>query len=147
MVLARRASAASAEYPGDLEAATDARRRGAAVTAEAFDGQAIRVARFTPRSAPVKRRRFRRGRVQVRSGCDERQACSSSRPRAATAASPPPAVLRRAELRPRSRRAPRLRARRFRARYDLRRSRARVPVRVIRAAARRARVRLRVRRC
>ncbi len=135
-----------AEYPGDLEAATNAAGAGAAVTAEAFAGKAVFLTRFTPRSTPVKRRRFRRGRVQVRSECDEGRLSLVVEAARGNRRVAPAAVLRRARF-GRARGARRGFRTRFRARYELRRSRARIPVRVIPRRGKARTLRLRVRRC
>ena len=135
-----------AEYPGDLEAATNGRGAGAAITAEAFAGKAIWLTRFTPRSAPVKRRRFRRGRVQVRSECDEGNLSLVVEGARGNRRVAPSAVLRRARF-GRARGARRGFRTRFRARYELTRRRARIPVRVVPRRGKARTLRLRVRRC
>ena len=53
------------EYQSDVEVATNASGAGAAVMAEAFGDKIVRITRFTPRTAPVARRRLRGARVQV----------------------------------------------------------------------------------
>jgi hypothetical protein len=136
------------EYPSDLELASASDGRGAAVISETLGGHAVRVTRFTPRSAPVARRRFRRvkARVQLRSACDGEklslvvEAARGNRPIA------PAKALRRARF-GRARGARRGFRTRFRARYELRRSRARIPVRVIPRRGKARTLRLRVRRC
>ena len=122
--------------------------RGAAVIADSFDAKAMRVTRFTPRSAPVAApplpRRARAGAQRLR----RRQARrSSSRPRAATAASRRrPCCAARASAAPAAPAA--ASARRFRAALRAApRARARIPVRVIPRRGKARTLRLRVRRC
>ncbi|HYI19437.1 MAG TPA: hypothetical protein VD836_12055 [Solirubrobacteraceae bacterium] len=136
-----------AEYPDALEIATNARGAGAAVTNDAFgDAKPVMVTRFTPRSSPVARRRFRGARVQVRSLCDDDKLSLVVEAARGDRRIAPSAVLRRARF-GRARGARRGFRTRFRARYELRRSRARIPVRVIPRRGKARTLRLRVRRC
>jgi hypothetical protein len=136
-----------AEFPSALEIATNASGAGAAITNEAFgDPKPVMVTRFTPRSAPVARRRFGSARVQVRSICDDRKLSLVVEAARGAQRISPSAVLRRARF-GRARGARRGFRTRFRARYTLRRSLARIPVRVIPRRGKARTLRLRVRRC
>jgi hypothetical protein len=130
----------------EIETATVAGGRGVAVTTDFPDGTAVRLVRFTPRTAPVKRRRFRSGRVQVRSVCDNADLTVVVEAKRGNRRVAPSAVLRRARF-GRARGARRGFRTRFRARYELTRRRARIPVRVIPRRGKARTLRLRVRRC
>ena len=134
------------EYPADLEVATNASGAGAAVMADAFGAKIVRVTRFTPRAAPVARRRFRGARVQVRSLCDNDKLSLVVEAARGNRQVAPSTVLRRAGF-GRARGARRVFRGRFRARYDLRRRSTRVPVRVTPRRGKARTLRLRVRRC
>lgn len=135
------------EYLGALETATNTRGAGAAVMAESFGAKTVFVTRFTPRSVPVKRRRFGSARVQLRSICDGDGKLSlvveAARGNRRVS---PGSVLRRARFGRTRAARPGFRTR-FRSRYTLRRSRARIPVRVIPRRGKARTLRLRVRRC
>jgi hypothetical protein len=134
-------------YPTALEAATNASGAGAAVVNDAFGVKRVRVTRFTPRTAPVARRRFRGGvRVQVRSTCDGDELSLVVEAARGNRRVAPSTVLRRARF-GRARGARRGFRSKFRARYDLRRRTARIPVRVIPRRGKARTLRLRVRRC
>ena len=134
-------------YPSDLEMATAARGRGAAVIASSLDDDAIRVVRVSPRVSPVARRRFGRARVQIRSKCSDdaklRVVVEAARGNRRLA---PARVLRRARF-GRARGARRRAVGRFRARYVLRRRATRVRVRVVPRRGRARTLVLPVRRC
>jgi hypothetical protein len=114
--------------------------------AEAFEGKVVRVTRFTPRTAPVARRRFRNARVQVRSVCKDDKLSVVVEAARGTRQVAPSTVLRRARF-GRARGTRRVFTGRFRARYDLRRRTARIPVRVTPRRGKARTLRLRVRRC
>jgi hypothetical protein len=132
-------------FPSALEMATAARGRGVAVVSDFDAPNAIRVARFTPRAAPVKSRRFRGVQVQVREDCRGELALVVEAARGNVRVSPS-AVLRRARF-GRARGARRGFRTRFRARYELRRRHVRVPVRLIPRKGMARTVRLRARGC
>jgi hypothetical protein len=136
-----------AEYPSALEVSTNATGAGAAVVAEAFGEKTVRVVRFTPRTAPVARRTIRGVRVQVRSTCSGDRKLSvvveTARGNRRVA---PSTVLRRAHF-GRARHTRRVFRSRFRARYNLRRAHARIPVRITPRRGKARTLRLRVRRC
>jgi hypothetical protein len=132
-------------YPAALEMATAARGRGVAVVADFNAPNAIRVARFTPRAAPVASRTFRGVRVQVREDCREELTLVVEAARGNVRVAPS-SVLRRARF-GRARGARRGFRTRFRARYELRRRHARVPVRLIPRKGKARTVRLRLRGC
>jgi hypothetical protein len=136
------------EYPSGLEAAVNASGAGAAVIHEPFGGKRIRVSRFTPRTAPVARKRFRRvgARVQVRSLCKDDDLSLVVEAARGNRQVAPSTVLRRARF-GRARRARRGFTSKFRARYVLRRRTARIPVRVTPRRGKARTLRLRVRRC
>jgi hypothetical protein len=135
------------EYPTTLEAATNASGAGAAVVDFGLDDKSVKVTRFTPRTAPVARRRFRGGvRVQVRSTCDDDKLSLVVEAARGTRRVAPATVLRRARF-GRARGARRGFRTRFRARYELRRRTARIPVRVTPRRGKARTLRLRVRRC
>ncbi len=119
---------------------------GAAVMAESFGDKVVRITRFTPRTAPVARRRIRGARVQVRSMCDDDKLSVVVETARGTRQVAPSTVLRRAGF-GRARGARRVFRGRFRARYDLRRRTARIPVRVTPRRGKARTLRLRVRRC
>ncbi len=129
--------------PWDLEGAAGADGRGVAAVRV---GTQIRVARFSPSQAPVASRRIGRGRVQVRSLCDGGVNVLVVEAKRLGARVGPSRLLRRASF-GRARGAARLSRSTFRARYDLSRSRARVPVRFVPRSGRSRAVRLAVRRC
>ncbi|MGZ9121327.1 MAG: hypothetical protein ACXW6A_20885, partial [Gemmatirosa sp.] len=138
-----------ADYPSGLQVSTNATGAGAAVFADAFGAKGVHVTRFTPRTAPVARKRFRRvrARVQVRSTCSGDKKLSlvveAARGNRRIA---PAKVLRRASF-GRARGARRGFRSRFRARYELRRRTARIPVRIVPRRGKARTLRLRVRRC
>ena len=134
------------EYPTAVETATNSRGAGAAVMNEAFGTKAVSVTRFTPRSAPVKQRRIRGARVQVRSICDSGELSLVVEAARGTRRVSPGSVLRRARFGRTRAARPGFRTR-FRARYTLRRSSARIPVRLIPRRGKARTVKLRVRRC
>ena len=134
------------DYPSALEVATNTRGQGAAVVDSSLDDKAIRVARFTPRAAPVARRQIRGARVQVRSSCDEEELSLVVEAARGNRQVAPSSVLRRARF-GRARGARRGFRTRFRARYELTRRRARIPVRVVPRRGKARTLRLRVRRC
>ena len=114
--------------------------------AEAFGDKVVRITRFTPRTAPVARRRFRGARVQVRSVCDGDKLSLVVETARGNRQVAPSTVLRRASF-GRARGARRGFRGRFRARYELRRRTARIPVRVTPRRGKARTLRLRVRRC
>ena len=134
------------EYQSDVEVATNSSGAGAAVMAEAFGDKVVRITRFTPRTAPVARRRIRGARVQVRSMCDDDKLSVVVETARGTRQVAPSTVLRRASF-GRARGARRVFRGRFRARYDLRRRTALIPVRVTPRRGKARTLRLRVRRC
>ncbi len=134
------------EYQADVEVATNASGAGAAVMAEAFEDKVVRVTRFTPRTAPVARRRFRNARVQVRGVCKDDKLSIVVEAARGNRQVTPSTVLRRARF-GRARGTRRVFTGRFRARYDLRRRTARIPVRVTPRRGKARTLRLRVRRC
>ena len=137
------------EYPSGLQVSTNATGAGAAVFADAFGAKAVHLTRFTPRTAPVARRRFRRvgARVQVRSTCSgDKQLSLVVEAARGNRRVAPSTVLRRASFRS-TRRARRGFRSKFRARYLLRRRAARIPVRVTPRRGKARTLRLRVRRC
>ena len=135
------------KYPNALEIATNTAGAGAAVVDASLDDKGVRVSRFTPRASPVKRRRIRGTRVQVRSTCDDDLNLSLvvEAARGARRVSPG-TVLRRASFGRTRAARPGFRSR-FRARYTLRRKHARIPVRLDARRGKDRTVRLRVRRC
>ena len=134
------------DYPDALEAATASDGRGAAVVDFSLDDKSVRVARFSPRTAPVARRRFGGARVQVRSVCDGDKLSLVVEAARGNRRVAPQTVLRRARF-GRARGARRGFRTRFRARYELRLRHARIPVRVIPRRGKARTLRLRVRRC
>jgi hypothetical protein len=134
------------DLPTSLEGSTAASGRGAAVIDHSFDDKSVRVVRFSPRSAPVARRRIGRSRVQVRSVCDDDDLSLVVEAARGNRRVAPGAVLRSARF-GRARGARRGFRTRFRARYELTRRRARVPVRVTPRSGKARTLRLRVRRC
>jgi hypothetical protein len=133
-------------YQSSLEIATNASGAGAAVADASLDDKAVRVSRFTPRAAPVKRRTIRGRRVQVRSYCNDKKLSVLVEAARGTRRVSPGSVLRRARF-GRTRAARPGSRTRFRARYTLRRRHATVPVRLIPRRGKARTVRLRVRRC
>jgi hypothetical protein len=136
------------EYPSELEMATASDGRGAAAISESLGGKAVRVARFTPRTAPVARRSFRRvhARVQVRSSCDDQKLSLVVEAAKGNRQVKPGSVLRRARF-GRAKGARRGFRTSFRARYTLHRRHARIPVRVTPRRGKARTLRLRVRGC
>jgi hypothetical protein len=133
------------DYPSALEGATARDGRGAAAVDFSLDDKSVRVTRFSPRTAPVARRRFGSARVQVRSVCDGDKLSLVVEAARGNRRVAPQTILRRARFgRARARRGFRTR---FRARYELRRRHARIPVRVIPRRGKARTLRLRVRRC
>ena len=135
------------KYPTGLQIATNAGGTGATVSDASLDDKRIRITRFTPRSAPVARRRIRGTRVQVRSTCNDDLELSVvvEAARGFRRVSPG-SVLRRASFGRTRIARPGFRSR-FRARYSLRRRHARIPVRLVTRRGKDRTVRLRVRRC
>ena len=134
------------ELPDALEVATNASGAGAAVIDRSLGDKSVRVARFSPRQAPVARRRMRGARVQVRSVCDDEKLSLVVEAARGNRRIAPASILRRARFG--RTRAARVRFRtRFRARYELRRRHARIPVRVIPRRGKARTLRLRVRGC
>ena len=135
------------KYPTGLEVATNSAGAAATVSDASLDDKRIRITRFTPRSAPVVRRRIRGARVQVRSACDDDLKLSLVVEAArGTRRVGPGAVLRRASFGRTRAARPGFRSR-FRARYSLRRRHARIPVRLIPRRGKARTARLSVRRC
>jgi hypothetical protein len=133
-------------YQSSLEIATNSSGAGAAVADASLDDKAVRVSRFTPRAAPVKRRTIRGRRVQVRGWCDDGKLSVLVEAARGTRRVSPGSVLRRASFGRTRRARPGFRTR-FRARYTLRRRHATVPVQLIPRRGKARTVRLRVRRC
>jgi len=134
------------QFPSALEGGMAADGGGAAVVDYSLADKSLRVARFSPRSAPVARRRFGSARVQVRSVCDGARLSLVVEAARGSRRVAPSAVLRSARF-DRARGARRGFRTRFRARYELTRRSARVPVRVTPRSGRARTLRLRVRRC
>ena len=137
-----------AEYPTDLEMATAANGNGIAVVGVGLSDDAqIRVARFTPSTAPTARRRFRGVTVQARAVCSSQDnfAVVVEAARAGVRVSPR-VVLRRASF-GRVRGARRTYSQRFRAGYSPTRSNLRIPVRLRPRSGRSRTLILRARRC
>ncbi len=129
--------------PWELEAAAGADGRGVAAVRRDKD---ILVTRFAPSQAPIASRRIKRGRVQVRTLCDGDVTVLVVEAKRDGVRVSPSKLLRRASF-ARARGAARLSRSRFRARYDLTRSRTRVKVRFVPRSGRSKAVRLAVRRC
>jgi hypothetical protein len=106
------------------------------------------VTRFTPRTAPDARKRFRRigARLQVRSLCDDDKLSLVVEAARGNRQVAPSSVLKRARV-GRARHTRRVFRSKFRARYTLRRRHARIPVRVTPRRGNARTLRLRVRRC
>jgi hypothetical protein len=134
------------EYPNALEAATNASGAGASVTDHSLGDHAVSVTRFSPKTAPVARRRVGRARVQVRSLCDDDALSLVVEAAKGTRRVAPSSVLRRARFGG-AKGARRGFRTRFRARYRLRRRHARIPVRVIPRRGKARTLRLPVRGC
>ncbi len=134
------------DYPDHLEAAMASDGRGAAAVDLSLGDKSIRVARFSPRSAAVARRRFKQARVQVRSVCDGDKLSLVVEAARGNRRVAPQTVLRRARF-GRARGARRGFRTRFRASYEMRRRHARIPVRVTPRRGKARTLRLRVRRC
>jgi hypothetical protein len=136
------------EYVDALQVATNATGAGAAVTYLEFAGdKAVRVARFSPKMAPVVRRKFRGGRVQVRSICDDQKLSLVVEAAKGSRQVKPGSILRRASFARRTKGARRVSRRPYRARYVLRRRHARIPVRVVPRRGKARTLRLKVRGC
>jgi hypothetical protein len=133
-------------YPNALEAATNSRGAGAAITDNFLDDHAVRIARFTPKTAPVARRRMNKARVQARSLCDGEKLSVLVEAAKGTRQVKPGSVLKRARF-GRAKGASRGFRTRFRARYTLHRRHARIPVRVTPRHGKARTLRLRVRGC
>lgn len=137
-----------ADYPKGLEMATGPNGAAIAVVEVGLgDAAQIRVARFTPRTAPVARRRFGSVTVQARAVCssqDDFGVVVEAARRGVRVS--PRVVLRRARF-GRVRGARRTFARRFRAGYAPSRSKLRVPVRLQPRSGRSRTLTLRARRC
>jgi hypothetical protein len=134
------------EFSNALEGGMASDGRGAAVVDYEFAGNSVRVARFSPRTSPVKRRRFGRSRVQVRSICDRDDLSLVVEAARGNRRISPGAVLRRARF-GHARGARRGFRSKFRARYELSRPHVRIPVRVTPRRGKSRTLRLRVRRC
>jgi hypothetical protein len=134
------------ELTDALQVATNAAGAGAAIVDLPFGDKSVRVARFSPRSAPVARRRINRARVQVRSICNDEKLTLVVEAAKGTRQVEPSSVLRRARF-GRAKGARRGFRTRFRARYQLRRRHARIPVRVVPRNGKARTLRLRVRGC
>ena len=121
------------EYVDALQVATNATGAGAAVTYLEFaSDKAVRVARFSPQAwRPSPARKFRGGRVQVRSVCDDQKLTLVVEAATGNRQVAPGTILRRASFGRRTQGARRVFRRPFRARYVLRRRHARIPVRVV----------------
>jgi hypothetical protein len=133
------------KFHGALEIATNS--AGAAVADASLDDDGVRVSRFSPRTAPVERRRIRGRRVQVRSYCDSDGDISLVVEAArGTRQVRQESVLRRARFGRTRAARPGFRTH-FRSHYTLRRRHARIPVRLIPRRGKARTVRLRVRRC
>lgn len=133
------------EYVGALQVATAGDGRGVTIVDNSTSDHLVRVARFSPRSAPVALRRFGSARVQARAVCDRgavRVVVEAARGARRTA---PGSVLRRAIF-GRARHARRTFAGRFAARYEVRRG-TRVRVRLVPRRGRSRTLILPVRRC
>ena len=136
------------EYVDALQVATNATGAGAAVTYLEFaTDKAVRVARFSPKMAPVARRKFRCGRVQVRSVCDDQKLTLVVEAAKGHRQVKPGSILRRASFARRTKGARRVSRRAYRARYVLRRRHARIPVRVVPRHGKARTLRLRLRGC
>jgi hypothetical protein len=136
------------EYVDALQVATNASGAGAAVTYLEFaTDKAVRVARFSPKMAPVARRKFRGGRVQVRSVCDDQELTLVVEAAKGSRQVKPGTILRRASFARRTKGARRVSRRPYRARYVLRRRHARIPVRVVPRRGKARTLRLKVRGC
>jgi hypothetical protein len=135
------------EYVDALQVATNATGAGAAVTYLEFGDKSVRVARFSPKMAPVARRKFRGGRVQVRSVCDDEKLSLVVEAAKGNRQIKPGSILRRASFARRTKGARRVSRRPYRARYVLRRRHARIPVRVVPRRGKAHTLRLRVRGC
>jgi hypothetical protein len=133
-------------YPNALEGATNARGAGAAITDNSLDDHAVRITRFTPKTAPVARRRMNKARVQVRSLCDGEKLSVLVEAAKGTRQVKPSSVLRRARFGRTRAAKPGFRTR-FRARYTLRRRHARIPVRLIPRHGKARTLHLRLRGC
>jgi hypothetical protein len=134
------------ELTDALQVATNASGAGAAVVDLSLGDKSVRVARFTPKTAPVARRRINKARVQVRSICDDGKLSLVVEAAKGTRQVKPASVLRRARF-GRAKGARRGFRTRFRARYTLHRRHARIPVRVTPRKGKPRTLRLRVRGC
>jgi hypothetical protein len=137
-----------AGYPSDLETSIASNGAGIAVVGTSTgNAEPIRVARFTPRAAPLAQRRFGSATVQLRAVCSssEHFAVVVEAARGGARISPG-AVLRRASF-GRVRGAPRTYTQRFRAGYAPMRASLRVPVRLRPRSGRSRTLTLRTRRC
>jgi hypothetical protein len=135
-------------FPSDLEMATASNGAGIAVVGTSSgDNEPIRVARFTPRTAPLAQRRIGSATVQARAVCSSighfGVVIEASRNGARIS---PSAVLRRASF-GRVRGARRTFSSRFRAGYEPTRSSLRVPVRLRPRSGRSRGLTVRTRRC
>jgi hypothetical protein len=134
------------DYPDALEAGMASDGRGAAVVDFSLGDKSVRVTRFSPRASRVARRRFGSARVQLRSVCDGDKLSLVVEAARGNRRVAPQTVLRRARF-GRARGARRGFSGDFRARYELRRRHARIPVRVTPRRGKARSLRLRVRRC
>lgn len=119
------------EFPSDLETSVASNGAGIAVVGTSIgNAEPIRVARFTPRAAPLAQRRFGTATVQLRATCSSSGhfAVVVEAARAGARISPS-GVLRRATF-GHVRHAPRTYAQPFRAGYAPTRSSLRIPVRL-----------------
>jgi hypothetical protein len=133
-------------YPNALEGATTTTGAGAAVADSSLDDHAVRIVRFTPKTAPVARRRINKARVQVRSLCDGDKLSLLVEAAKGTRQVKPSSVLRRARFGRTRAARPGFRTR-FRARYTLHRRHARIPVRIVPRRGKARTLHLRVRGC
>jgi hypothetical protein len=134
------------DLPDAMQVSTNSSGAGAAVVHLPFGDDSVRVARFTPRTSPVARRKLRGRRVQVRSICDDGKLSLVVEAAKGTRQVKPSSFLRKARF-GRARGAHRRFRTRFRARYVLHRRHARIPVRVIPRHGKARTLRLRVRGC
>jgi hypothetical protein len=134
------------QYADALQVTTNASGAGAAVIWREFDDKTVRVARFSPTMAPVARRKFRGGRVQVRSVCDDDELHLVVEAAKGNRQVKPGSILRRARF-GRAKAAHRVSRRSYRARYTLHRRHARIPVRVTPRRGKARTLRLHVRGC
>jgi hypothetical protein len=134
------------EYVDALQVTTNSSGAGAAVVWREFGDKSVRVGRFSPRMAPVARRKVRGGRVQVRSICDDDDLSLVVEAAKGNRQVKPGRLLRSARF-GRAKGAHRDSRRRYRAAYTLHRRHARIPVRIVPRHGKAHTLRLRVRGC